>query len=74
MADIGAFVASLSEEALEKLTKEQLLKLAEYYEVTVGDKLLKEGVKGTVKAKLVEIWVITSDVQVPPLVSMSPTV
>ena len=45
MADVEAFVTVPSQEVLEKCTKDQLLKIAEYYLVTVGDKHVKENVK-----------------------------
>ena len=44
MANVEAFVAAPSQEMLEKCTKDQLLKIAEYYSVTVGDKRVKEKV------------------------------
>lgn len=61
MAECEAFIAAPSEEALEKCTKEQLLKIAEHYSVVVGDKRLKENVKTTLKVKLVELGIMTTD-------------
>ncbi|XP_026106935.1 interferon-induced very large GTPase 1-like [Carassius auratus] len=46
MADCDAFIAAPSEEALERCTREQLLKIAEHFSIVVGDKRLKENIKG----------------------------
>ena len=63
MADVEAFVAAPSQEVLEKCTKDQLLKIAEYYSVTVGDKRVKENVKMAVTSKLMEIGVFAVDLE-----------
>lgn len=60
MAECDAFVAAPSEEALEKSTKEQLLKMAEHDSVAVGDRKWKEDIKIALKLKLVELGVFTS--------------
>jgi len=63
-------VAAPSEEALEKCTKEQLLKIAEHYSIVVaGDKRIKENIKMTVKAELIERGVITEELEDPFLIS-----
>ena len=56
MAILEDFIALPSEEFLffNNCTKEQLLKIAEYYQVDVGDKRLKERVKATLKSNLLE--------------------
>lgn len=48
-------MAAPSEEALEKCTKEQLLKIAEHSSAVVKDKSLKENVKVALKSKLIKI-------------------
>lgn len=55
MADIDRFVESPSHVLLNKCTKEQLLKIAEYYEVKLSDKRIKESsIKTELKNKLVD--------------------
>lgn len=54
MADIDLFVSSPSCKSLNKCTKEQLLKVADYYQVVISDKRLKENIKVILKARLIE--------------------
>lgn len=55
MADIDRFVESPSHVLLNTCTKEQLLKIAEYYEVKLSDKRIKESsIKTELKNKLVD--------------------
>lgn len=49
-----------SAEFVEQCTKEQLLKLAEHYNVYVSDKRLKENVKAFVMANLYDLGVLKS--------------
>jgi len=67
-------VAAPSEEALEKCSKEQLLKIAEHYSIVVaGDKRIKENIKMTVKAELIERGVITEELEDPfPISTIRP--
>lgn len=58
MATVDAFVQSPSEELLNSCTKEELLKLVEHYDVDVGDKELKDEVKGVLQAALVKKGVL----------------
>lgn len=44
MAEIADFVKAQSGEFLDRCTKEQLLKIADHYEVEISDKQLKETV------------------------------
>lgn len=60
MATVVSFVQCPSEELLNSCTKEQLV---EYYEVNIGDKWLKEEVKGLLKTTLVEKGVLPATVQ-----------
>ncbi|KAL7400079.1 hypothetical protein ABVT39_006267, partial [Epinephelus coioides] len=65
-------MAAPSEEALERCTKEQLIKLADHYSVDVGDRKLKGEIKVALKVKLVELGIFRS-VPVPlapPAVSL----
>ena len=64
MAKSKAFIAALSEEALERCTKEQLLKISEHYAVVVEDMCLKENIKVALKLNLVEMGVMTADPEV----------
>ncbi|KAL3967153.1 FMS-like tyrosine kinase 1 [Sarotherodon galilaeus] len=63
MATVDAFVQSPSEELLNSYTKEQLLKLVEHYDVDVGDKRLKDEIKGALKAALVKKGVLPGKMQ-----------
>ncbi len=67
MAEVAEFVKAPSEEFLDRCTKEQLLKIADYYEVEISDKRLKDTVKGILKANLSEMGVLTVTVQLPGL-------
>ena len=67
MAEFESFIAAPLEEALDKCTREQLLLLADHYEVVVtGDKRLKETIKAAVKLKLVEEGFLTVSTVLPP--------
>lgn len=62
MADIDRFVESPSHVLLNKCTKEQLLKIAEYYEVKLSDKRIKESsIKTELKNKLVDKKVLIAE-------------
>ena len=52
MASVEDFVRSPSEDLLEQCTKEQLLKIAEHFQIS--DKRLKETIKHTLKGRLLE--------------------
>ncbi len=54
MVSVEDFVTCPSEDLLNVCTKEQLLKIAEHYEIDVGDKHLKDRVKAILKASLFE--------------------
>ena len=60
MAECEAFMAALSEEVLDKCTKEQLQKLSDHYSVAVIDRRRKDDIKIALKLKLVELGVLTS--------------
>lgn len=53
MAGINEFLKSPSLKLLDGYTKEQLLKIAEVFEIEISDKCLKERVKSVLKAKCV---------------------
>lgn len=42
MSDISDFVKAPSEDFLKKCTKEQLLKIAEHFEIDISDRRLKD--------------------------------
>lgn len=46
-----------SQELLERCSREQLVKIAEYYELDVGDARMKENIRAIVKANLFEAGV-----------------
>ena len=58
MTTIEDFAAAPSEPALDSLTKDQLLKVAEHYKIDIPDKRLKETVKSILKANLVDMGVL----------------
>lgn len=58
MATVASFVQSPSEDLLGSCTKEQLLKLVEYYDVDIGEKRLKEEIKVSLRAALMERGVL----------------
>ena len=51
-------VQSPSDELLNCCSKEQLLKLVEHYDVDIGEKRLKEEMKGLLRAALMENGVL----------------
>ena len=64
MASVEDFLRAPSEEWLERCSREQLVKIAEYYELDVGDKRMKENIKAIVKANLFETGVLRPKLQV----------
>ncbi|KAK0135460.1 Transposable element Tcb2 transposase [Merluccius polli] len=70
MAECEAFMAAPSEEALDKCTKEQLLKLSDHYSVAVIDRRRKDDIKIALRLKLVELGVLASG----PVPASPPTV
>ncbi|KAK0131239.1 hypothetical protein N1851_034061 [Merluccius polli] len=63
-------MAAPSEEALDKCTKEQLLKLSDHYSVAVIDRRQKDDIKIALRLKLVELGVLASG----PVPASPPTV
>ena len=64
------FLSSPSEELLEQCTKDQLLKIAEHFQIEVLDKKLKDTIKKTVKSKLLDDGVLLiEEVTQKPVVS-----
>ena len=73
MASVGSFVQSLSEPILIGCAKVQLLELVEHYDI--GDKKLKEEIKGALRAALIKSGVLPATVLSNAVVeSVSPTV
>ena len=64
MASVEDFLRTPSEECLERCSREQLVEIAEYYELDVGDKRMKENIKAIVKANLFETGVLGPQLQV----------
>ena len=58
MSAVDKFLQSPSEDLLDLLTKDQLLKVAAHYDVEVSGKLLKDCVYDTVKDSLVQLGVL----------------
>ncbi|XP_030294105.1 uncharacterized protein LOC115594274 [Sparus aurata] len=63
MAEVAEFVKAPAEELLDKCTKEQLLKIAEHYDIDISDKRLKDTVKSILRANLSEMGVLTGGAQ-----------
>ena len=70
MSDISDFVKAPSEDFLKKCTKEQLLKIAEHFEIDISDRRLKDTVKSILTANLTEMGVLA--VECPPDAGVSP--
>lgn len=67
MAEMSDFVASLSEEFLDRCAKEQLLQTAERCKVEISDKRFKNTVESILKANLSEMRVLSLSVELPPV-------
>lgn len=59
MAGVEDFIDAPSEAFLEQCTRDQLIKLADHYKISVGDRRLKGNVKAIIKANLYEMEVLT---------------
>ena len=53
-----SFFHSPSDHLFSQYTKDQLLKVAEHYEIEIGDKRLKENIRAILKVNLVEAGVL----------------
>ena len=53
-----AFVEAPSEKFLDQCTRDQLVKIAEFYSFDVGDKRVKDAMKANLKANLVRMKVL----------------
>lgn len=58
MASVEEFLKAPSEEFLERCSRDQLLRIAEHYELDVGDKRIKENIKNIIRENLIEAGVI----------------
>lgn len=64
MADVEKFAKSPSRESLDKCNKEQLLRIAEFYEITISDRRLKEStIKIELENKLVNKGILSSTME-----------
>lgn len=66
MAGVGGFIDAPSEKLLEQCSREQLVKIADHYDIAVGDKRLKENVKVILKENVYDMGVL-----IPPKKSPS---
>lgn len=71
MSLVEEFVNAPSVELLDHCTKDQLVKLAEHFEIELTDKRLKENIKLVLKKKLMEEGILSADDLVKPSVSCS---
>lgn len=69
MSLVEEFVDAPSVELLEQCTKDQLIKLAEYFKIELTEKRLKENIKFVLKRKMVEVGILAADDLVKPSVS-----
>ncbi|CAG5925684.1 unnamed protein product, partial [Menidia menidia] len=58
MAAVDEFLREPSEEGLERCTREQLLKIAEHFQLEVGDKRSKDNIRAIIKANLTDSGVL----------------
>lgn len=54
MACVKDFLKAPAEEVLDCFTKEQLMKVADHFEMDVGDRRIKDNIKAILKANLFE--------------------
>lgn len=54
---------ALSEELLERCSREQLVIIAKHFKLDVGDKRMKENVRGLIKANLTDLGVLLDKAQ-----------
>ena len=75
MVEVADFVKAPWEALLDKCTREQLVKIADHYQIEVGDKRLKDAVKSILKANLAEMGVLAeeSSGHLPPLAASNLT-
>nr|XP_046250447.1 uncharacterized protein LOC124062051 isoform X4 [Scatophagus argus] len=70
MASVEEFLRAPSEELLESCSREQLVRIADYFSLEVGDKRMKDNIKSIIKANLVDRGMLGSKKQaVDPEVS-----
>lgn len=55
MGSVEDFLRAPSEELLEGFSREQLICVAEHFHLDVGDEIMKENIRGLVKANLFEL-------------------
>ncbi|XP_036974481.1 uncharacterized protein LOC119030758 [Acanthopagrus latus] len=74
MAEVADFVKAPSEALLDKCTREQLLKIADHYQIEVGDKRLKDAIRSILKANLADMGVLDEESRhLPPLAASNLT-
>ena len=69
---VESFIQDPSESLLEQCTKEQLLRIAEHYEVDISDRKLKESVKACLRDGLFEAGVLGRQQVSSPVFSVVP--
>nr|XP_046229617.1 uncharacterized protein LOC124050808 isoform X1 [Scatophagus argus] len=63
MASVEEFLRAPSEELLESCSREQLVRIADYFSLDVGDKRMKDNIKSIIKANLVDRGMLGSKKQ-----------
>ena len=71
MASVEDFVCAPSEALLDQCNRDQLLKIAEHFEISVGDKRLKDNVRAIIKANLYELNVLKPLQESPVVVNLA---
>ncbi|KAG7471700.1 hypothetical protein JOB18_048960, partial [Solea senegalensis] len=71
MASVDEFLKAPSEELLDHCSREQLLRIAEHFQLEVGDKRMKENIKNIVKANLVDFGIFKAETHVDVPVARS---
>jgi len=54
MASVEEFIKAPSEVLLDDLSREQLIRVAEHFDLDVGDKRMKENIKNIIRANLAD--------------------
>ena len=62
MATVDEFLSAPSEELLDRCSRDQLIKIADHFQMDVGVKRLKENVRTILRDNLVEIGIIYTKV------------
>lgn len=63
---VDEFLHSPSDHLLSQCTKDQLLKIAEHYDIDISDKRLRDNIKAILRANLLDAGVFQKDEGIQP--------